>query len=106
MDSPLGTPSLDSASCHLSSPLNTPVTPIEIEDTPVTPIEIEDVETSATESMLVGGHCPGGRPPLPSKKEMFQTNLQHGTISLEIKVPLMMIPWHIAIIVGLPINVT
>jgi hypothetical protein len=49
------------------SPLNTPVTPIEIEDTPMTPIEIEDVETSATKSMPVGGHGRGGRPPLPRK---------------------------------------
>jgi len=69
MDSPLGTPSLDSASCHLSSPLNTPMTPIEIEDTPVTPIEIKDVETSAAKSMPVGGHGCGGRPPLPKKKK-------------------------------------
>jgi hypothetical protein len=68
MDSPLGTPSLDSASCHLSSPLNTPVTLIEIEDTSMTPIEIEDVETSATESMPVDGHGRGERPPLPRKK--------------------------------------
>jgi hypothetical protein len=68
MDSPLGTHSLDNASCHLSSHLNTPVTPIEIEDTPVTPIEIEDVETSATESMPIGGHGRGGRPPLPRKE--------------------------------------
>lgn len=68
MDSPLGTPSLDSVYCHLSSPLNTPVIPIEIEDTPVTPIEIEDVETSAAESMPVDGHGRGGRPPLPRKK--------------------------------------
>jgi hypothetical protein len=96
MDSPLGTPSLDSASCHLSSPLNTPVTLIEIEDTSMTPIEIEDVETSATESMPVDGHGRGERPPLPRKKR---------NVSIEIKVPLMMIPWHIAIIVGLPINV-
>jgi hypothetical protein len=68
MDSPLGTPSLDSASCHISSPLNTPVTPIEIEDTPVTPIEIEDVETFAAGSMPVGGRGRGGQPPLPRKK--------------------------------------
>jgi hypothetical protein len=58
MDSPLGTPSLDSASCHLSSPLSTPVTPI----------EIDDVETSAAGSMPAGGHGRGGRPPLPRKK--------------------------------------
>jgi len=55
MDSPLGSPSLGSASCHLSSPLHTPVTPIEIEDTLVTPIEIEDVETSAAGSMPTSG---------------------------------------------------
>jgi hypothetical protein len=58
MDSPLGTPSLGSDSCHLSSPLNTPVTPI----------EIEDVETSAAGSMLVSGHGRGGRSPFPRKK--------------------------------------
>jgi hypothetical protein len=94
MDSPLGTPSLDSASCHISSPLNTPVTPIEIEDTSVTPIEIEDVEIKhllldlcqLVVMVVVDDHHSLG------KKEMFQTNLQHGTISLEIKVPLMMIP--------------
>ncbi|XP_062158668.1 protein neprosin-like [Alnus glutinosa] len=51
MDSLLGTPSLGSDSCHLSSPLNTPVTPIKIEETQVTPIKIEDVETSAARSM-------------------------------------------------------
>jgi hypothetical protein len=68
MDSPLGTHSVNGTSCHISSPLDTPVTPIEIEDTPVTPIEIEDVETSASGSMLVGGHGRGGRPPLPRKK--------------------------------------
>jgi hypothetical protein len=51
MDLPLGPPSLDSVSCHLSSSLNTPVTPIEIEDTLVTPIEIENVEISAIGSM-------------------------------------------------------
>jgi hypothetical protein len=69
MDSHLGTPSLGSDCCHLSSPLNTSVTLIEIEDTPVTPIEIEDVETSAAGSMPVGGHGCGGRPPLPKKKK-------------------------------------
>jgi hypothetical protein len=69
MDSPLGTPSVNGTSCHISSPLDTPVTPIEIEDTPVTPIEIEDVETSATGSMPVGGHGRGGRPPLLRKKK-------------------------------------
>jgi hypothetical protein len=58
MDSPLSTPSMDGTSCHLSSPL----------DTPLTPIEIEDVETFATGSMSVGGHGHGGRPPLPMKK--------------------------------------
>jgi hypothetical protein len=68
MDSLLGTPSLGSAYCHLSSPLNTPMTPIKIEDIPVTPIEIEDVKTSAGGSMLVGGHGCGGRPLLPRKK--------------------------------------
>jgi len=68
MGSPLGTPSMNSISCHLSSPLDTLLTPIEIEDTLVTPIEIEDVETSATEFMSVGGHGRGGRPPLPRKK--------------------------------------
>jgi hypothetical protein len=107
MDSPLGTHSVNGTSCHISSPLDTPVTPIEIEDTPVIPIEIEDVETSASGSMPVGGHGRGGRPPLPRKKrKMFQTNLQRGTISLEIKVPLMMILSLIAITVGLPTNVT
>jgi hypothetical protein len=59
MDSPLGTPSLGSASCHLSFPLNTLVTPIEIEDTPVTPTEIEDVETSTAGYMPVRGHGRG-----------------------------------------------
>jgi hypothetical protein len=68
MDSPLGSPSLGSASCHLSSPLNTSATPIEIEDTPVTPIEIEDVETSTTGSMPASGLGRGGRLPLPRKK--------------------------------------
>jgi hypothetical protein len=68
MDSPLGTPSINGTSCHLSSPLDNLLTPIEIEDTLVTPIEIEDVETSATGSMSVGDHGRGGRPPLPRKK--------------------------------------
>jgi hypothetical protein len=68
MDSPLGPPTLGSASCHLSSHLNTPVTPIEIEDTSVTPIEIEDVETSADKSIPASGLGHGGRPPLPRKK--------------------------------------
>jgi hypothetical protein len=58
MDSPLSRPSLDSASCHLSSPLNALVTPI----------EIEDVETFVVASMPVGGHVHGGRPSLPRKK--------------------------------------
>jgi hypothetical protein len=58
MDSPLGTPSLDSTSCHLSSHLNTLVTPI----------GIEDVKTSAVGSMPVGGHGRGGQPLLPRKK--------------------------------------
>jgi hypothetical protein len=49
MDSPLGTPSLGSTSCHLSFPLNTLVTPI----------EIEDVETSAAGYMPVRGHGRG-----------------------------------------------
>jgi hypothetical protein len=84
MDSPLGTPSSGSTSCHPSSPLHTPMTPI----------EIEDVEISGAGSMPVDGCGGGGRPPLPNKKkkkEMFQTNLQHGTISLGIKILLMMI---------------
>jgi hypothetical protein len=69
MDSPLGSRSLGSASCHLSSPLNTPVTSIEIEDTPVTPIEIEDIETSVAGSMPASGLGRGGRSPLPRKKK-------------------------------------
>jgi len=48
--------------------MNTPMTPIEIEDTSVTPIEIEDVETSTDRSMPASGLGRGGRPPLPRKK--------------------------------------
>jgi hypothetical protein len=47
--------------------------------------------------VVVDGHHSLG------KKEMFQTNLQRETISLKIKVPLMMILLHIAITVGFPI---
>jgi hypothetical protein len=72
MDSPLGSPSLDSASYHLSSPMNTSMTPIEIEDTPMTPIEIEDVKTSDAGSMPASGLGRGGRPPLPRKKKYFK----------------------------------
>jgi hypothetical protein len=59
MDSPLSTPSSSNTSCHPSSPLHTPMTPI----------EIEDVEISSAGSMLVDG-CGGvGRLPLPRKKK-------------------------------------
>jgi hypothetical protein len=69
MDSPLGPPTLGSASCHLSCPLNTPVAPIDIDDTSVIPIEIKDVETSADNSMPASGLGHGGRSPLPRKKK-------------------------------------
>jgi hypothetical protein len=85
MDSPLGTLSSSNTSCHPSSTLHTPMTPI----------KIEDVEIFGTSSMPVDGCGGGGRPPFPRKKKKkrrnVSTNLQYGIISLGIKVLLMMI---------------
>jgi hypothetical protein len=84
MNSSQMTPLSGRTSCHPFLPLNTPMNPIEIKDV--------EIEISGVSSMAIDGRRGGGQPPLPrKKKEMWRTNLQHGTISLGIKVLLIMI---------------
>jgi hypothetical protein len=47
-----------SANCHSSLSM----------DTPMTPIEIDDVEISSVSSMPIDGRGGGGQPPLPKKR--------------------------------------